>query len=1133
MNISTVLSHNNMKRLILSGCLIAVSSYGLNAAITKDFYKSSSVLNSGKWVKIGVDQTGVYEISYETLKQMGFSDPTKVSLYGRGGRVLPESFVSNAGVPIITDDLTAVKVLHEDEKLYFYGLGPEEISFTASQDYETGGYFTRTGNNVYTKRGYYFLTDSRDVVKMTEKSYSTSGADEVTKGVGFIYHELDSVQNTTNSGQLFWGEYIGVPNLKKRTWDVTMPNAIAGKGVMQCVNYVGPVWTGEKPIISYGFDGEGLAYCSTTYNENRTLYYAPHEPTIAPIDIPGTFGKVFISITGTEEMSDYSNLDFWVISYASNIPSFSSGENGLNQQLVALPSIEKNKTCKIDFSDPASLVVLDVTSDKDPQRLKITQQGSIGSVGVRNSSRTPLIVVFDKNKPQLKISGYKNDYQEIENQNLHSYKEEGADLIIVTTPRFLPYAEEIADLHRKHDGIKVVVATTDQLYNEFSGGTPDPMAYRSFAKMLYMSSCPPKNILLLGPLFGDFRGLQNEHDPSEGIIAYQSPSISISRGAHNINDFYGMMSDKFRTDYYERNDVQVGVGILPVKFESDAQIVVDKIRNYLEREDFAYYLNKYTAIGGIGDDHTHDIQVRDINNHIRNLDNVGTIFTPLAIDTYGNTEARKKFLNQLNEGGSMFSYFGHGAEQFLGKDKYFFNAGDVYTLRNKVHPFALFGGCQITNSDRGMRGLGETIVTSTPYGCIGSIVSGRETWSGQNYEFFKLFFTCLYTQGSTTSSAKRTGPVTIGEVYAAVKNYSTYSNELSYQLLSDPAIVIPVINRSVSVKPTNADNSTELKPGETFSFKGSILNSDNSVDNGFNGQVVVRLNEPEKVIAAGMIESKEDPKSLTFSYRDQQVTMAVADVVNGQFDIEMHVPYSISNFKGQNALLYVSAYDPSSKIGAGKGFAVNVGKAGMNSTESKDNVAPLVETLSFNNEECTVMLTVSDNVALNMSSNPLDKGLYLYIDGKERSEAHFIEPMMETSRPAYSKNVFIDGLSYGEHTARIKVKDVAGNSTEREIKFTYQSPVARYSISKDIDNSSASLTVINMEGAVPQSSTLVILSPSGSEVWRGNFNGESITWDHIDFNGDKVPAGHYKAFLIETGSNSQKGHSESIDIPVI
>lgn len=1134
MNISTVLSHNNMKRLIISGCLIAVSSYGLNAAITKDFYKSSSVLSSGKWVKIGVDQTGVYEISYETLKQMGFTDPTKVSLYGRGGKVLPESFVSNAGVPIIPDDLTAVKVIHEDDKLYFYGLGPEVISFTLSEDYETGGYFTRTSNNIYTKRGYYFLTDSKEVVNMTERNYSTSGVDAVTQGVGFIYHEIDSVQNTSNSGQLFWGEYIGVPNLEKRTWDVNMPGAIAGKGVMQCVTYIGPAWTGEKPTISYGFDGEGLHYSSNPYNENKTLYYAPHEPTIADIDIPGTTGKVFVSMTGIGEMREYSYLDFWVISYPSNIPTLSStGENGAGQRLVALPSIEKNKTSRIDFSDPASLVVLDVTSDTDPQRLKIIQQGSVGSVGVRNSSKTPLIVVFDKNKPQLKISGYEKDYVQIENQDLHSYKEKGADLIIVTTPRFLKYAEDIADLHRKHDGIKVVVATTEQLYNEFSGGTPDPMAYRSFAKMLYMSPCPPKNILLLGPLFGDFRGLQNEHDPSEGIIAYQSPSISISRGGHNINDFYGMMSDKFRTDYYERNDVQLGVGILPVKFESDAQIVVDKIKSYLEREDFAYYLNKYTAIGGIGDDHTHDIQVRDINNHIRNLDNVGTIFTPLAIDTYGNTEARKKFLNQLNEGGSMFSYFGHGAEQFLGKDKYFFNAGDVYTLRNQVLPFALFGGCQITNSDRGMRGLGETIVTSTPYGCIGSIASGRETWSGQNYEFFKLFFTCLYTQGSTTSSDKRREPVTIGEVYASVKNYSTYNNELSYQLLSDPAIVIPVINRSVSVTPTNTDNSKDLTPGETYRFKGSILNSDNTVDNGFNGQVVVRLNEPEKEIGAGMIESKEDPKSLTFVYRDQQVTMAVADVVNGQFDIEMHIPSSISNFEGQDALLYVSAYDPSSRIGAGKGFEIKVGNSSVNSTESKDNVSPIVEALNFDNRECTVMLTVSDNVALNMSSNPLDKGLYLYIDGKERSEAHFIEPMMETSRPAYSKKVYINGLTYGEHTARIKVKDVAGNSAEREIKFTYQSPASRYSISKDNNNSSASNTVINMEGAVPQGSTLVILSPDGSEVWRGEFKGNSIVWNHVDSKGDKVPAGHYKAFMIETGSASQKGHSESIDLPVI
>ena len=1115
-------------RFLISGILMVSGALSLNAALTKDFYTTTSVLSSGNWVKVGVDKTGVYEISYEMLREMGFSDPSKVSVYGRGGRILSESFVTNAGIPILTDDLTAVKVLHENNTLYFYGLGPEEITFETNADYSLGGYFRRMSNNIYTYRGYYFLTDSKDVVPMSVKNYESSSSTKLESGVSYVYHELDSVQNTTQSGQLFWGERIGKPGSPERKWDVTMPDAIKGDGVMHCEMYFPDIYFGANATVSYGFkDTEG--YFKTPYQQTGALYYSPHNPTVGKIQIPGDKGSVFVGFNG-EEMGDYSNLDFWVVSYRRSIPTM-TGPDGerINQQLIAFPTIAKNSTQRMELANSASLVVLDVSTVTDPQRLQINQLGATGIVGVHNTSKTPVLVVFDKDRPQYQICGYEKAYTQIENQNLHSYKNEGADFIIITTPALRSYAEEIARLHREHDGIKVVVATTEECYNEFSGGVPDPMAYRSFARMLYFNDRKPKNMLLFGPLYGDFRGLLNEHDPADGIIAYQSPSISLSRGAHNINDFYGMMSDKFRTDYYERNDVHIGVGILPVKFDSEAKIVVDKIRNFLEREDHAYYFNRYTAIGGVGDEHTHDTQVRDISNHVRLMDNSSTVITPLAIDTYGSTEAQKKLFNQLNEGCNMFSYFGHGAEQFMGKDRKFFNAGDVFKLRNKVLPLALFGGCQITNTDRGFRGLGETLVTATEYGCIGSVVSARDTWSGQNYEFFKQFFTCLYTQGSATTSARRTEPVTIGEVYASLKHYSTYSNELSYQLLCDPALIFPIPNRSVN---TDISGTTQLLPGEKFTIKGSIPGSDGNIDKNFNGEIVVRLAEPEKTIAAGCVETGQDPKNLEFTYGDTQVSMAVGEVKNGEFKVEIHAPGTLSNFTGEEALVYFAAYDPKTKVGAGKCYPVSIGTSNFLTSENKDLVPPTVEQFSFSEKDCSISFKVSDNLALNLSNNPLNKGVYLFIDGKERTEGHVVEPQIESGRPAFSKEVYIDGLTYGTHSARIKVKDAAGNSTEQEIVFTYSPNRAKYVIARS-EESNADYTRIKVEGASPATSTLVVLSSEGTEVWRGACLGNAIEWDHRDTTGAKVAPGHYKAYLIETGSGMQKGHSEPIDIPVI
>ena len=43
-------------------------------------YAEHSKLASGKWVKIRVKSEGVYQLTSSTLKNMGFSNPEKVSL---------------------------------------------------------------------------------------------------------------------------------------------------------------------------------------------------------------------------------------------------------------------------------------------------------------------------------------------------------------------------------------------------------------------------------------------------------------------------------------------------------------------------------------------------------------------------------------------------------------------------------------------------------------------------------------------------------------------------------------------------------------------------------------------------------------------------------------------------------------------------------------------------------------------------------------------------------------------------------------------------------------------------------------------------------------------------------------------
>ena len=89
-----------MKKLLFIFGLLTTAFYAL--AITHT-YTESSVLSSGSWVKIRINESGVYRMTYEELQAAGLSNPANVRIYGYGGAMLTQNF-NKAKI----DDLPAV-----------------------------------------------------------------------------------------------------------------------------------------------------------------------------------------------------------------------------------------------------------------------------------------------------------------------------------------------------------------------------------------------------------------------------------------------------------------------------------------------------------------------------------------------------------------------------------------------------------------------------------------------------------------------------------------------------------------------------------------------------------------------------------------------------------------------------------------------------------------------------------------------------------------------------------------------------------------------------------------------------------------------------------------------------------------
>lgn len=186
-----------MLRLIY--ILIAGFFLCFSAGAEADRYASSSALAEGKWVKIRVDQTGIYKLSYADLRKMGFSDPAKVSVHGYGGWPLEQDFSQ----PYI-DDVPATAVWRGNEYLLFYARGPVKWSYVTGITGAENNSFVHT-NNPYSLYGYYFLTDRTDVPEMATAGSVEGATLQITSFDDYQVHEKD-LMSPGESGRQFFGE---------------------------------------------------------------------------------------------------------------------------------------------------------------------------------------------------------------------------------------------------------------------------------------------------------------------------------------------------------------------------------------------------------------------------------------------------------------------------------------------------------------------------------------------------------------------------------------------------------------------------------------------------------------------------------------------------------------------------------------------------------------------------------------------------------------------------------------------------------------------------------------------------------------------------------------------------------------
>jgi uncharacterized repeat protein (TIGR01451 family) len=241
----------------------------------------------------------------------------------------------------------------------------------------------------------------------------------------------------------------------------------------------------------------------------------------------------------------------------------------------------------------------------------------------------------------------------------------GADIVVITYPDFASHLTRLVNL-RESQGYKVLVATTDQVFDDYSYGERTPFAMRSFLlDAVSRWQHKPQAILFVGDAsmdprnylgFGDFDFV---------------PTRIIETAALKT------ASDDWFSDFQQTGFATIATGRLPARTTADVDLLVSKIVNYEQGVDAGSWNAQALVIAD---------QNVDSNFSAAAASATGTL--PASLQTsqiYGDgadpATLHAQILSALNNGTLLVDYNGHGAEQQWSFEDFFDN-NDALGLSN-------------------------------------------------------------------------------------------------------------------------------------------------------------------------------------------------------------------------------------------------------------------------------------------------------------------------------------------------------------------------------------------------------------------------------------------------------------------
>lgn len=863
-----------------------------------------SVLSEHTWYRLSVTQEGAHQLDYATLQGMGIDmgslNPSQIRLFGNPSGALPEKNADSR-----PDDLTEMAIFvtgaedgsfDEGDMVLFYGQEPTRwVLVDSNKD------TYRRERNYYSDTTYYYLCVDSGVDGLRVGEKPTLPVENTTAVISdfpdFVWHE-EELFSPYSIGQNWFGEQITTED-SIFTLPFVFPNLVKNKYLRVYSQVLGRIkkdnylhynaWVNDNHVA----DNVSIKY----YGDHKYGELSTINKQIVLDSDTAVFELSFVPFSGASLYLDYVEIYGWRQLKRSD-------DNFLFRLMPSQFGDDRTAIWVQNVS--ADYWLWDVSSPLRPM-LQDAVMSADNLVFATDETTEKRYVLFMPTSAYPIVS-----WSALPNQNLHAITT--ADNLILTSPIFLEQAQELANYHAAKDDLTSIVVNVNEIYNEFSTGTPDPTSIRDFVRMVYRrSSGQLKYLTLFGRASFDFRninGYGQNYVPT--YETFEAPQHELSFAT---DDYFALMDDNEGVN--SNGHVDIGVGRISVSTVEEAKTILRKIMHY---DDLTASHGEWKADLLLFADDENTSYVNYSEGIDAMIDSQCPALTrkklycgayPLQNNSSGtvNPGANADLKRAFDQGMLALLYVGHGGVRGLTGESVFANA-DIAALSNyDKMPFVYTATCEFTKYDNPLLvSAGEQLFLNPHGGCVALFSACRPTYGPQNNLQTRALVPVLLQRDDNGM------PLRFGDIIRLAKsdqlNFNSQGNQnIRFLFLGDPVLRFPLPQKNIAVTRINGmvvgdSDNLELHAMSMVTMEGEVRDVNGRLDAGFNGTLWVRFYDQKTKV---VVKFTGDSLKNVYYHKDVLYQGQVS-VTAGKFIVSFQIPKEIKSGEGAPRFSFY-AYD--------------------------------------------------------------------------------------------------------------------------------------------------------------------------------------------------------------------------------